>query len=1075
MKGRKRVFGEISRSCNRCYSTRALASSRLPIWATSTSSIAKSSTNPTHQLLSRQWIRGAKRTTKILAKDIELPQGPLPAKPDEIIEESDGPAYPTVVQQARNNMRKFSHCVVLTRVGSFYEVKHSAESRVQMTNISCQLYFEQAEEYAPLLNLKAATKKTNAGPVPMVGNLLYAYFVSTLTRFQAGFPYFQLDRFLKILVQDLGKYVAISEEFANDAAGKVKSGGLLFDRRVTRIITPGTLIDEKFMDPCENNYLLSIHAESEVDKVLQSEDELGEHREPPAVGLAWVDLSSGDFNTQKTDLDSLSSIVARIGPREIIIDQALESLEDSPLVSMLKEESHVITFHKPPKLVTSPADWLVDLEDVGPDFDPSKFSEAEVVAGAFLSHYLITQLQGKKARLQAPMQRHEDEYMRIDKHSVKALEIKSTLAENEFVGSLLHSVRKTVTKSGTRLLSKRLTSPSASLEEINERLDLVTEMIENQVLRQDLISLLKRTFDSLRLVQKFSFGRGDADDLLGLSRTIQVAVDIARLLNDHVTAMIGPPEVTTSSSPQSRNGHECIKKLTSRLNLEGPTALSERILNAIDEDMLSEQHRLEDSEAARSVELTEEVIAHAGEDTLKGVPRGVKSKVGEDTTKNGSPESEVWIMRKNASRTLRRLHGELDDLIQQKTELETELKAKAAAKSLTLRWTPGMGHHVHLRGRDTNLSTLSTLGATRTIGSSKSTRSFHLAEWTALGTRIDEAKIRIRAEEHRVFASLRDAVIKNLVQLRRNARVLDELDVACAFAVVAAERRWTRPIMNYGTKSHIVGGRHPMVEVGLTRQGRQFTSNDCMVGVSSFTPSNNPSPSPSPPTVPNSSPPSPEEQILLITGPNMAGKSTYLRQNALISILAQSGSYVPAAHCTLGIVDAIFSRVGSADNLYLSQSTFMLEMLETAHILRHASRRSFVIMDEVGRGTTPEDGIAVSYASLWYLYNRIGCRSLFATHFHKLVDMVGEWRGVGCWCTDVVEDVEDRESATVKGWAYVHKLRRGANRRSHALKVARMAGLPAEAVEVARRVLEQLQLEERLHEPPKLAAGGLGG
>ncbi|KAK5001893.1 MutS protein 1, partial [Cryomyces antarcticus] len=224
-------------------------------------------------------------------------------------------------------MRKFDKCVVLTRVGSFYE-----------------LYFEHAEEYGPLLNLKVAQKKTKAGPVYM-----------------SGFPFFQLDRFLKILVQDLNKYVAISEEFPNDASEKVKFGGLDFDRKVTRVVTPGTLIDEKFMDPYENNYLLSIHTTSStsqidaqaVDPIEQPSASVQNTPPPKSVGLAWLDLSSGDFFTQCTDLASLSSIIARIGPREIILDRMMEDDRDLDLLTLLKADNHIIAYHQSAESVTS--------------------------------------------------------------------------------------------------------------------------------------------------------------------------------------------------------------------------------------------------------------------------------------------------------------------------------------------------------------------------------------------------------------------------------------------------------------------------------------------------------------------------------------------------------------------------------------------------------------------------------------------------------------------------------------------------------------------------------------------------
>jgi DNA mismatch repair ATPase MutS len=275
---------------------------------------------------------------------------------------------------------------------------------------------------------------------------------------QSGFPYFQLDRFLKTLVQDMNRYVAISEEFPNDASQKAKSGGLLFDRRVTRVITPGTLIDEKFMDPWENNFLLSIHANADAvgqsmppDPGSQKKCEAPVEREPVEIGVAWLDLSSGDFFTQKTELSSLSSVIARIGPREIVVGR---EFENTGLTSILKDGHHVVTFHAAAEL--APAIDSVSMMKAGVTLDLTKFSEAEVKAGNSLVNYVTTQLQGSVPQLREPVSRHTEEYMMIDKNSLRALEIRSTLRNGTFEGSLLNVIRRTVTKSGTRLLSQRL-------------------------------------------------------------------------------------------------------------------------------------------------------------------------------------------------------------------------------------------------------------------------------------------------------------------------------------------------------------------------------------------------------------------------------------------------------------------------------------------------------------------------------------------------------------------------------------------------------------------------------------------
>lgn len=540
---------------------------------------------------------------------------------------------------------------------------------------------------------------------------------------------------------------------------------------------------------------------------------------------------------------------------------------------------------------------------------------------------------------------------------------------------------------------------------INNRLDLVTHMLEDENLRDSITILLKRCHDSHRLLQKFAFGRGDPDDLLGLASTVSATEDLIRLLVEE----------------QSEDG--CLQAMVSRIHLDGPAALAKRINETIDEEGIVQQHRLEEGQAGEMQALAEAIVSSEGsvEDTTI-LKKGRKKKPA-SLKEYYSDDNEPWIMKAAASSTLQMLHTRLGFLFQEKINLGQDLCTRLDVTSLTLRFTPGLGHICHVKGKDIKRD----LSDIKSVSISKSTRSFHHPEWTNLGQRIDQCKTHIRAEELRVLNDLREQVITNVVKLRRNAAVLDELDIACSFATLAAEKHWTRPLLNMSSMHKIVGGRHPTVEGGLEEEGRSFVTNDCFVGD--------------------------VHKTWLITGPNMAGKSTFLRQNALITILAQVGSYVPAEYAELGIVDQMFSRVGSADNLYRNQSTFMVEMLETAHILKTATARSFVVMDEIGRGTTPQDGTAVAFAALHHLYHVNQCRTLFATHFHAIADITEAegMDGVGFYCTDVEED---RDGGT--GYRFVHRLRQGVNRRSHALKVARLAGLPEEAIAVAEKLLTNM-------------------
>jgi DNA mismatch repair ATPase MutS len=263
---------------------------------------------------------------------------------------------------------------------------------------------------------------------------------------QSGFPFFQLDRYLKILVQDLNRYVAIAEEFPNH---KPKTGELMHDRKVTRIITPGTLIDENFMDPFTNNYVLAIHVEDHVQDSIQST--LLNASLP--VGLAWMDLSTGQFFTQQTDLSALPSYLARIGPREIVLDEDLQASKDHGIFNVLAEDRHLITYTSPSE-VQAVSEWAPMLESPIPPRMENQFTTEEIAAGSSLLQYVKTRLQGSNMKLQPPTRQLD--MMGIDKNTMRALEVKKTIREDMYAGSLLHTVRRTVTKGGARLLDNWL-------------------------------------------------------------------------------------------------------------------------------------------------------------------------------------------------------------------------------------------------------------------------------------------------------------------------------------------------------------------------------------------------------------------------------------------------------------------------------------------------------------------------------------------------------------------------------------------------------------------------------------------
>lgn len=354
----------------------------------------------------------------------DLDQGLITPEPLKNLPVEDVPVtYPTVVQQAKNNMRRLPHCVLLTKVGGFYE-----------------LYLDHALTYGPLLNLKVAYKKTSAGPVAM-----------------AGFPFMQLDKFLKVLVQDLGKHVAISEETPRSALQKMKAGGLLFDRHVKRIITPGTLIDEHFLSPYEHNYLLAISAEHDVSETTCTTGQSCHNGdENSELGIAWLDLSSGDFFTQAIDSRLLSSVLARIAPKEVVIDPSVSQAVSAKVSKILEEIGRAATRVEKLSASICSSDWPDVFDAAIPSNILESFAPAEVSAVNVIVDYVQSQLPESELRLSMPIRQLVNEHVSIDRNSLRGLEILQTLRDGLFKGSLLQAIRRTSTESGARLLAHRI-------------------------------------------------------------------------------------------------------------------------------------------------------------------------------------------------------------------------------------------------------------------------------------------------------------------------------------------------------------------------------------------------------------------------------------------------------------------------------------------------------------------------------------------------------------------------------------------------------------------------------------------
>ncbi|TFY70702.1 hypothetical protein EVG20_g2315 [Dentipellis fragilis] len=874
-----------------------------------------------------------------------------------------------LASEIQANLAKFPHCILLTRVGQFYES-----------------YFDQAPEVARLLNIKLTTRKWGGERVPM-----------------CGFPLMHLQKYLKVLVQQHTRFVALCEEFPRPAAPGTKP---FFDRRVTRVVTPGTLIDEPFLNQYENNYLLAISPRTDPDTVPQ----------PSApVGLAWIDVSTGEFFTKTTVLSNIQDELVRISPREVVLPKILETELAHPISSAVHEEECFFSFLDPDGF--QPLSPSSDFSEEAPVHDDitsdiktvhnrTDLSLHETAAIQLLSAFLHANLIEHTPKLSSPSIEAISGRMQIDSHTIKALEIREGMREGGVTGSLLSVIKRTVTSGGTRLLARWLCSPSISIAEINSRQSLVAFFHSRPHLRNDLVASLRGIEDISRIVQKFLLGRGNAYDLILMKASVALWTSIKERIS--FEKVMEEKEVGEIMQEE----WDSIESLLSRM--DDLQWLSNRIETAL--QIVPQDH--EDSPLDEVSEETE-ALSIPDVEPLQGDP--------------GWQNGFKWTINPEFSTELRDLHVKFQELLTSREQLEDRLRRTYSAPSLTLRSSTIHGLHVHISKPKRDAAKIKTSKSFASISQSLSTSSFFHQEWAQLGQEIMQTSAAISAAEREVFETLRSEVVTHEGLLRRNARVVDEIDVTLGFAQLAADMNLVRPTLTDDNSFNVVNGRHPAVELGLLNAGRVYTPNTV-----SF---------------------SPHSRLHIVTGPNMAGKSTLLRQTALITILAQTGSFVPADSAVVGIVDKLFSRIGAKDDLFRDRSTFMVEMLEAADILQRATARSLVIMDEVGRGTTVKDGLAIAFAVVHHLYFKNQSRTLFATHFHELTDLLGysdDHKGSGAFedvaffCTDV-DETDDGH------FAYSYHLRPGVNRDSHGLKVAQLAGLPPSAIIVAQNALSWLK------------------
>ena len=759
-----------------------------------------------------------------------------------------------------------------------------------------------------------------------------------------GVPIERADDYLHRLIA-LGHRVAVCEQLEDPAEAKKRGGKSVVKRDVVRLVTPGTITEERLLEPGRANVLLAIQR-------VRS----GEGR--AVFGLAALDISTGAFDLSEADEAALSLEIARLEPSEIVAPQALF---DDPGFSRLIEESRVsATLLGRDSSDGAAAEQAVrefygveTLEGFG------QFTRAEIAAASLALRYVKRTQIDATPRLAPPTRRARGAGLEIDAATRANLELTRTLS-GERAGSLFATIDMTATPAGARLLGERLASPLTDAHEINERLDALAFLAEAPALRQALRKSLAAAPDFLRALSRLSLDRGGPRDLAALRDGLAASALISQTL-DEAEAL--PPTLL-----------RCFARLR-----ENDGALARDLSQALAEDLPLNKRDGGFVRAGASAPLDE---ARALRDESRRVVAEMQARYAEEA----------------GTRQLKIKHNNFLGYYIETPQAQGEALLKA----------PHSATFIHRQ---------TMAGAMR----------FTTNALIDLEARIASAADRALALELEAFERLRQACLAQAETLRGLGAALAEIDVGAALAELAIVRDWVRPHVDDSLAFTIEGGRHPVVEAALTRRGEPFVANSCDLSGAEGE----------------------GGRIALVTGPNMAGKSTFLRQNALIAALAQMGAFVPARRAHIGVVDRLFSRVGAADDLARGRSTFMVEMVETAAILNQATVRSLVILDEIGRGTATFDGLSIAFACVEHLNAVNRSRTLFATHFHELTQLsqtlprlfnltmrVTEWKGA---------------------LVFLHEVVPGAADRSYGIQVAKLAGLPAAVIKRARAVLGELE------------------
>jgi DNA mismatch repair protein MutS len=809
------------------------------------------------------------------------------------------------------------------RMGDFYE-----------------LFFGDAEEASRALGIVLTKRGKHLGQdIPM-----------------CGVPVHAADDYLQKLIA-LGFRVAVCEQVEDPAEAKKRGSKSVVKRDVVRLVTPGTITEEKLLSPAESSFLMALG------RVKGGAEN--------AYALAWTEISTGAFRVAETSAERLLSDVLRVDPRELIVADSV--FYDEELKAAFDVLGRVAN-PQPAQLFDSSAaaSRVARFYGIATPDSFGSFSRAELSAiSATIAYVEKTQI-AERPPLDFPEREENGATLFIDPATRANLELMRTLSGSRD-GSLFRAIDRTVTGGGARLLADRLTAPLTDPQAINRRLDSISFFLAETRLCEALRLSLKGVADMPRALTRLALNRGGPRDLGALRAGFAAAGEIATLFAD---------------APLTDELMQAMRAIA---------ALPKEFAGHLEEALADELPLLK----------REGGFLREGYDADLDEARGLAT------------ESRRIILG-----------------------MERDLQEETGIRSLKIRHNNVLGYYIEvtanhqaamngtdeLKGRFIHRQTMAN--AMR----------FTTTQLAGLESKIANAADRALTIELAAFERLVTEAVAAADAIRAGAAALGVLDVSAALACLAQAEDYARPLVDDSLAFAIEAGRHPVVEQALRRQAEApFVANDCDL--------------------------SPEDgakngAIWLLTGPNMGGKSTFLRQNALIAILAQMGSYVPARSAHIGVVDRLFSRVGASDDLARGRSTFMVEMVETAAILNQAGERSLVILDEIGRGTATFDGLSIAWAAVEYLHEKNKARAIFATHFHEMTALAGKLSRLH----NVTMRVKEWEGDVV----FLHEVAKGAADRSYGVQVARLAGLPAAVVSRAKDVLAQLESGETANKAEKL-------